>query len=95
MAHLDDEADFRTGVEKTRSASGEAACKAILSEEIDWEAFAAFPASACLAVVVGQPSQPGLYTIRVKAPHGVKLSRRSPKQPKNDSPFERRTFMRM
>jgi quercetin dioxygenase-like cupin family protein len=47
--------------------------KAILSEEIEWKPFASFPPSARLAVVVGQPAQAGLYTIRVKVPHGVKL----------------------
>jgi quercetin dioxygenase-like cupin family protein len=33
----------------------------------------AFPPSVRLAVVVGQPSEPGPYTIRVKSPHGAKL----------------------
>ena len=59
---------------ETRSApAGKAVFKAILSEDVDWKAFAAFPPSARLAVVVGQPSQPGLYTVRVKVPQGVKL----------------------
>ena len=52
---------------------GQEVFKAILSEDIDWKPFAAFPASARLAVVVGQPSEPGPYLIRVKVPHGVKL----------------------
>jgi len=47
--------------------------KAILSEELDWKPFAAFPPSARLAVVVGTPSEAGPYTIRVKVPRGVKL----------------------
>jgi len=47
--------------------------KAILSEDVDWKPFAAFPPSARLAVIAGRPSEPGLYTIRVKVPHGVKL----------------------
>jgi hypothetical protein len=34
---------------------GETAFKAILSEDIDWKPFAAFPPSVQLAVVVGQP----------------------------------------
>src|SRR5262245_31883553 len=46
---------------------------AILPEEIEWKPFAAFPASVCLAVVVGEPLHAGPYTIRVKVPHGVKL----------------------
>jgi quercetin dioxygenase-like cupin family protein len=52
---------------------GQAAFKAILPEDIDWKPFAAFPAEVRLAVIVGQPSEPGPYTIRVRAPHGVKL----------------------
>jgi len=45
----------------------------VLSEEIDWKAFAAFPPSVRLAVVVGHPAEAGPYTIRVKVPQGVKL----------------------
>jgi quercetin dioxygenase-like cupin family protein len=52
---------------------GQDVFRAILSEDIDWKPFAAFPPSARLAVVVGQPSEPGLYTMRVRVPHGVKL----------------------
>ena|SRR6266446_3403959 len=47
--------------------------RAILPEEIDWKPFPAFPPSARLAILVGQPSQAGPYTIRVKVPGGVKL----------------------
>src|SRR5215472_7552946 len=47
--------------------------KAILPEEIGWKPFAAFPPSARLAVIMGHPSEPGPYTIRVRVPHGVKL----------------------
>jgi quercetin dioxygenase-like cupin family protein len=52
---------------------GQDVFRAILSEDIDWKPFAAFPPSARLAVIVGQPSEPGLYTMRVRVPHGVKL----------------------
>jgi quercetin dioxygenase-like cupin family protein len=52
---------------------GQAAFKAILPEEIEWKPFAAFPPSARLAILVGQPLQEGPYTIRVKLPGGVKL----------------------
>jgi len=52
---------------------GQAAFRAILPEEINWKPFEAFPASARLAVVVGQPLQGGPYTTRVKVPRGVKL----------------------
>jgi quercetin dioxygenase-like cupin family protein len=52
---------------------GEAVFRAILPEDIDWKPFPAFPATVRLAVVVGNPSKPGPYLIRVKAPAGVKL----------------------
>ena len=52
---------------------GQAVFTTTLPEEIDWKPFAAFPPSARLAVVVGQPLQEGPYTIRVKVPRGVKL----------------------
>ena len=40
---------------------------------MDWKPFAAFPPSVRLAVIVGNPSEVGPYTIRVKVPGGVKL----------------------
>ena len=52
---------------------GQDVFKAIISEDIEWKPFPAFPPSVRLAVVVGQPSEEALYTIRVKAPRGVKL----------------------
>ena len=52
---------------------GQAAFRAILSEDIEWRPFAAFPPEARLAVLVGHPSEQGPYTVRVKVPHGVKL----------------------
>src|SRR5260370_22745284 len=54
--------------------------KTILSEDVDWKPFPALPPSVRLAVV-GHPSEPGPYTIRVKAPHGEKLMPH--KQPKD------------
>ena len=38
---------------------GQDVFRSILSEEIDWKPFAAFPPSVLLAVVVGQPSEAG------------------------------------
>ena len=74
MAQLTTQLISRPQGNDTRSASAEKAIfKAILSEDIEWKPFAAFPPSARLAVIAGQPSEPGLYTIRVKVPHGVKL----------------------
>ena len=52
---------------------GQAAFRSILSEDIDWEPFPAFPSEARLAVLVGNPNEPGPYLIRVKVPSGVKL----------------------
>jgi len=52
---------------------GEAVFEAILPEEIEWKPFAAFPPSARLAIVVGEPVREGPYTIRVKLPHGTKM----------------------
>jgi quercetin dioxygenase-like cupin family protein len=52
---------------------GQSVFKSTLPEDVDWKTFPAFPPSVRLAVVVGQPAEPGVYTIRVKAPHGVKL----------------------
>ena len=52
---------------------GEDVFKSVLSEDIDWKPFPAFPPSVRLAVLVGQPSERGPYVIRVKAPAGVKL----------------------
>ena len=52
---------------------GQSAFKAILPEEIEWKPFAAFPPSARLAIVVGEPLQKGPYTVRVKLPGGEKF----------------------
>src|SRR3954469_22253292 len=50
-----------------------AAFGGLLPEEIEWKPFQPFPSSACLAVVVGEPSENGFYTVRVRVPQGVKL----------------------
>jgi quercetin dioxygenase-like cupin family protein len=52
---------------------GQSVFRSVLPEDIDWKPFPAFPPSVRLAVVVGEPSQPGPYVIRVKMPSGVKL----------------------
>ena len=52
---------------------GQAAFRAILSEDIQWTPFAAFPPEVRLAVLVGHPLEQGPYMVRVKVPHGVKL----------------------
>src|SRR5580698_8698772 len=45
----------------------------IHSEQVQWEPFSAFPPAARLAVLVGDPTKPGPYLIRVKLPAGTKM----------------------
>jgi quercetin dioxygenase-like cupin family protein len=52
---------------------GQAVFRSILPEDIDWQPFPAFPPAARLAVLVGHPSEPGPYVVRVKVPGGTKL----------------------
>jgi quercetin dioxygenase-like cupin family protein len=51
----------------------QAVSRSILPEDIVWKPFPAFPPAARLAVLVGHPSDPGPYVIRVKMPAGGKL----------------------
>jgi quercetin dioxygenase-like cupin family protein len=57
----------------TKHQPDQAYFKAILPEQIDWKPFAAFPPGARLAVMVGRPSEPGPYVVRVKVPRDTKL----------------------
>jgi quercetin dioxygenase-like cupin family protein len=52
---------------------GQAVFRSILPEDVDWQSFPAFPPAVRLAIMVGHPSEPGPYVIRVKAPGGTKL----------------------
>lgn len=52
---------------------GQSDFRSVLPENVEWQPFPAFPPMVRLAVVVGKPSQPGPYVIRVKVPSGVKL----------------------
>src|SRR5215468_10617400 len=45
----------------------------IRSEEVQWKSFASFPPAARLAVLVGDPTKPGPYLIRVRLPAGAKM----------------------
>jgi hypothetical protein len=59
---------------ETHSAPAEKTVfRATLSEDMVWEAVAAYPPAVHLAVVVGRISEPEPYTIRVKVPHDVKF----------------------
>ena len=46
---------------------------AIHSEDIQWRPFPAFPPEARLAILVGDPTKPGPYVIRVKLPAGTRM----------------------
>jgi quercetin dioxygenase-like cupin family protein len=52
---------------------GQSAFRSILPEQIEWRPFPAFPRAVRLAVLVGEPSQPGPSVVRVKMPAGEKL----------------------
>jgi hypothetical protein len=62
-----------TSSNKELHQPGQAEFRAILAEDIDWKPFAAFPPSVRLAMLVGDPSAPAPYVIRVKVPRDVKL----------------------
>ena len=53
--------------------SGQDAFRFSLPEDMEWKPFSAFPPSVRMAIIVGQPSEPGPYTIRIRVPHEVKL----------------------
>jgi hypothetical protein len=52
---------------------GEAEFRSVLPEDITWKPYPGFPSGVDNAALVGDPTQPGPYTIRVKVPAGVKL----------------------
>jgi quercetin dioxygenase-like cupin family protein len=52
---------------------GEDQFLAIRPEDIKWNSFAAFPPAARLAVLVGDPTRPGPYVIRVRLPGGTRM----------------------
>jgi quercetin dioxygenase-like cupin family protein len=52
---------------------GQELFRVIRSEEVEWKPFPAFPPQARLAVLVGEPTKPGPYLIRVRLPGGTKM----------------------
>jgi hypothetical protein len=52
---------------------GEEVFRAIRSEDLEWRGFAGYPPAARLAVLVGDPQQPGPYVIRVRLPVGTRM----------------------
>ncbi len=58
---------------KSGHLPGQGEFRAIHAEDIAWTRFPAFPAEARLAILIGDPTRPGPYTIRVKLPAGVRM----------------------
>jgi quercetin dioxygenase-like cupin family protein len=59
---------------KSRSHQpGQGVFHAIHAEDIEWNPNPAYPPAVRLAVLVGDPSKPGPYTIRVRLPLGTKM----------------------
>lgn len=46
---------------------------ALHNEDVEWRSFPAFPKEVKLSVLVGDPSKPAPYVVRVKVPGGIKL----------------------
>jgi quercetin dioxygenase-like cupin family protein len=64
----------KTELTESRSHQpGQSDFRSVLPEDVEWKPYPGYPASVHSAVVVGEPSKPGPYTIRVKVPLGVKL----------------------
>jgi hypothetical protein len=57
----------------THHQPGQDVFRPILPQDIDFQPFSAFPPGVLLAVLVGDTSKAGPFTIRVKASAGVKL----------------------
>lgn len=49
------------------------AFRVIWPEDIDWQPYAAFPTAARLAVLFGNPTEPGLCVLRVRVPAGLRM----------------------
>jgi quercetin dioxygenase-like cupin family protein len=47
--------------------------RAIHPEDVNWQPFPAFPPAARLAILIGDPTKPGPYLIRVRLPTGTKM----------------------
>ena len=72
MSAEDDATVSDTRTDRLHQA-GQDLFRSVLSEDLEWKPFPAFPPPVRLAVIVGHPSEAGPYTIRVRVPRGVKL----------------------
>jgi quercetin dioxygenase-like cupin family protein len=52
---------------------GEDRFMALRPEDMIWRTFAGYPAAARVAVLVGEPSRPGPYAVRVWLPAGTRM----------------------
>ena len=52
---------------------GEAEFRVIHAEDIAWTTLPGYPPAVRLAILVGDPSKPGPYTVRVKLPSGTRM----------------------
>ena len=52
---------------------GEADFRVIHSEDIHWTQLPGYPPAVRLAILEGDPSQPGPYTVRVRLPAGTRM----------------------
>ena len=57
-----------------RHQPGEEHFRGIRPEELIWRSFAGYPPAARVAVLVGDPAQPGPYAIRVRLPAGTRMA---------------------
>jgi quercetin dioxygenase-like cupin family protein len=62
-----------TAEQKPAHQPGQSVFRSVLPDDIEWKPYPGYPPSVHSAVVVGEPANPGPYTIRVKVPSGVKL----------------------
>jgi quercetin dioxygenase-like cupin family protein len=52
---------------------GEAEFRVIHGEDIEWTTLPGYPPAVRLALLVGDPSKPGPYTVRVRLPTGTRM----------------------
>ena len=51
----------------------------VLTENVQWRSFPAFPEAVRLAILVGDPQKPGPFVVRVKVPADAKIMPHMPR----------------
>ena len=69
----DRSAALPTGTDATSHADNLKRFKAIRPEDVRWVSFPAYPPQVRMAIVVGDPTKPGPYLIRVHVPGGTRM----------------------